>query len=130
MFACHQRFSEQGRDWLHEKLVQLRGEEDVEHAQNEEPQLILDVFGVDQYGRMLVDVRGVKRGETTMDNERWTLATECVTAGWAYPTPMHIMPLQMPIATPVKTVLGRGVCKRTSSHLEYKIHKTLRYTTW
>ena len=56
------------------------------------PMLIIDVFDVDQYGRLLADVRGVRVGQNTNILARWTFAEECVAAGWAYTTPLHIVP--------------------------------------
>lgn len=54
--------------------------------------LLLDVFDVDQYGRLLVDVRGVRVEENITLLQRWTFAEECVRAGWAHSTPWHIVP--------------------------------------
>ena len=54
--------------------------------------LLLDVYDVDQYGRLLVDVRGVRVEDQTTLLQRWTLAEECVRAGWAHLTPWHIVP--------------------------------------
>ena len=92
--ACHQHFAEQGRQWLESRMTRLRTAA-VQVDEEGEPMLILDVFDVDQYGRLLADVRGVRVGETTTMLARWTLARECVAAGWAYTTPLHIVPDQV-----------------------------------
>lgn len=42
--ACHQHYAAQGRQWLGALIRRLRGQT------NQEPRLILDVFGVEQYG--------------------------------------------------------------------------------
>ena len=54
--------------------------------------MIIDVYEIDQYERLLADVRGVRVGETTTMLDRKTFARECVAAGWAYTTPLHILP--------------------------------------
>lgn len=68
---------------LQQQIVQVDGEQTV---------LLLDVFDVDQYGRLLADVRGVRVGENRQLLQRWTFAEECVSAGWAFTTPLHIVP--------------------------------------
>lgn len=65
--------------------------DEVEDVQGE-PNLLLDVFDVDQYGRLLVDVRGVSHGDQTINLARWNFAEECVGAGWGHTTPFHIVP--------------------------------------
>jgi endonuclease YncB( thermonuclease family) len=59
---------------------------------DEEEHLLLDVFDVDQYGRLLADVRGVRVGATENILQRWTLAEQCVLAGWAHTTPLYVLP--------------------------------------
>ena len=69
-------------------MRQLRQDGDRDEQQH----LLLDVFDVDQYGRLLADVRGVRVGETENILQRWTLAEQCVLAGWAHTTPIHVLP--------------------------------------
>ncbi|CAB3988389.1 Hypothetical predicted protein, partial [Paramuricea clavata] len=59
---------------------------------DEEQHLLLDVFDVDQYGRLLADIRGVQVGETENILQCWTLAEQCVLAGWAHTTPLYVLP--------------------------------------
>ena len=56
------------------------------------PSLLLDFFKVDQYGRLLVDVRRVAVGLTEQLLPCWTFAIDCVKAGWAHTTPLRIEP--------------------------------------
>jgi hypothetical protein len=58
---------------------------------DEEQHLLLDVFDVDQYGRLLADVRGIRVGETENILQRWMLAEQCVLAGFET-TPIHVLP--------------------------------------
>ena len=88
--ACHQHYAEHGRQWLEARMARLR--EQLIPVENQEPTLLLDVFNVDQYGRLLVDVRGAATGHEPHRLARWAFATECVASGWAYSTPLHIMP--------------------------------------
>lgn len=92
--ACHQHFAENGKQWLVDRVAALRRAAvgHVEGEQDEDPNLILDVFDVDQHGRLLVDVRGTKLGSQTTMLQRWTFARECVAAGWAHTTPFHVLP--------------------------------------
>ena len=86
--GCHQHYAKQGRQWLEAKLANLCGDVQVDQAT-----LYFDVFQVDQYRCLLVDVRGIRHGdEPTQMLQRWSFATECTLCGWAYPTPRHIMP--------------------------------------
>ena len=80
-----------------------------------EPMLIIDVFDVDQYGRLLANVRVP---ETITMLARCTLAQECVAAGWAYTTPLHIVPHQVAEAFEhAKTNrVGLGDWKRRKGH--------------
>jgi endonuclease YncB( thermonuclease family) len=52
----------------------------------------MDVYDVDQYGRLLADVCGVRVGADQNILAPWQLAEECVGAGWAFTTPLHILP--------------------------------------
>ena len=85
--ACHQHFSEQGRQWLEVRFQRLRGP-----PAEGDPSLLLDIFDVDQYGCLLVDVRGVHVEQTTTMLQHWTLAKECLRAGWAHSMPWHMIP--------------------------------------
>ena len=71
-------------DYKETKLARLRTDP--------EGVLILDVYDVDQYGRLLANVRGVRVGAEQNILARRTLAEECVAAGWAFTTPLHILP--------------------------------------
>ena len=68
--------------------------EEVEDVPGE-PNLLLDVFDVNQYGRLLVNVRGVFQGDQTINLAWWNFAEECVGAGWAHSTLFHIVPDNM-----------------------------------
>jgi endonuclease YncB( thermonuclease family) len=52
----------------------------------------MDVFGVDQYGRLLADVCGARVGQHSHILQRWMFAEECVAAGWAHTTPLYVQP--------------------------------------
>ena len=91
--ACHQHFAEQGKQWLDARMRRLRHQMGGAGEGSEPtPSLLLDVFDVDQYGRLVVDVRGVAVGPTEHLLPRWTFAIDCVKAGWAHTTPLHIEP--------------------------------------
>ena len=56
---------------------------------------MLDIIDVDQYGRLLVDIRGAYNNnvaDPAPSLESLTFARECVASGWAYPTTQHVMP--------------------------------------
>ena len=52
---------------------------------------IIDVFDVDQHGRLLADILGVRIGQNTNILAWWTFTEKCVAAGWAYTMPFHIV---------------------------------------
>ncbi len=43
---------------------------------------IIDVFDVDQHGRLLADILGVRIGQNTNILAWWTFTEKCVAAGW------------------------------------------------
>lgn len=79
----------EGREFLQEKLAELKGSIDVDQAR-----ILGDCYGVDIYNRLLLDVRGVYDAETLTDDEdepaptleRLEMAKKALSTGYAFPT--------------------------------------------
>ena len=73
----------------------LRLRQNLQMDAEEAGVLLLDIFDVDQYGRLLADVRGLRVGERSTLLERFSFAEDCVRSGWAHTTPFHICPMNV-----------------------------------
>lgn len=86
-----QPFWREGRQFLGQQLNDLKGEIPVEQAR-----ILCDCYGVDLYGRMLLDIRAVYDAEDT-ENEpvptlrKLELAERALQTGFAFPTNHHLV---------------------------------------
>ena len=85
-----QHFWHEGQEFLVQKLEDLRGE-----LVDDQARILADCYGIDLYGRMLLDIRAVYDAEADEQPEptlgRLQMAKEAIRTGFAFPTNHYLV---------------------------------------